>query len=286
MAAGRTAPARSHQRRGHRRWGTGSTRSIGHVALVGRDVLDEQGWNTVGGEEGRRSRRRASIPGEGPADMGNQSAQEHRGEVRVQFPYSIWPRRWRRRVVDDEAVLVASPARGGTASGQFRLGEAGSSTRAGRGASGGGEGALGAGIWAGWSSHGEIRRGALGWFGGREEEEEEIRRGDGVRADLYRRALRCRREGEGEQAQGRAQVGGQRCCALRVRVAAARHRQPDVAGRREATGGCAGGGRSSKATRGARGGWRRSAAGLGNGRRRWITSARQRQRRSGTRGRR
>jgi hypothetical protein len=48
-----------------------------------------------------------------------------------------------------------------------------------------------------------------------------------------------RREGEGEQAH-----------ALRVCVAAARDRRPDVAGRREASGGGTGGGRGSKATRG------------------------------------
>jgi hypothetical protein len=71
-------------------------------------------------------------------------------------------------------------------------------------------------IWAGWSRRGETRRGAR-WLarwsrgGGRE-----IRRGDGVRVELYRRALLCRREGEGEQAQGRAQVDGRRRRALRV----------------------------------------------------------------------
>jgi hypothetical protein len=37
-----------------------------------------------------------------------------------------------------------------------------------------------------------------GWLGGREGEEEEIKRKDGVRVELYRRALLCRREGEGE----------------------------------------------------------------------------------------
>jgi hypothetical protein len=137
-------------------------------------------------------------------------------------------------------------------------------------------------IWAGWSSRGETRRGARWSRGGGRE----IKRGDGVRVELYRRALLCRREGEGEQAQGRAHVDGRHRRALRVRVTVARHRRPDMAGRREASGGGAGGGRGSKATREARGGRRRSAASSGSGRRRWITHARQRQRRSGTRGRR
>jgi hypothetical protein len=58
--------------------------------LVGGDVLDEQGRNTAGGEEGRRPRRRAGVPGEGPANTGKQGAKEHRGEVRVRFPYPNW----------------------------------------------------------------------------------------------------------------------------------------------------------------------------------------------------
>jgi hypothetical protein len=50
---------------------------------LGGDVLDEYGWNTAGGEEGRRPRWRASVPSEGPANTGKQDAQEHRGEARV-----------------------------------------------------------------------------------------------------------------------------------------------------------------------------------------------------------
>jgi hypothetical protein len=69
------------------------------------DVLDEQGWNTAGGEEGRRPRRRAGVPGEGPVNTGKQGMQKHRGEVRVRYPYSNLPRKWWRRVVDGEAVL-------------------------------------------------------------------------------------------------------------------------------------------------------------------------------------
>jgi hypothetical protein len=55
------------------------------------------------------------------------------------------------------------------------------------------------------------------WLGGREGEEEEIKRGKVVRVKLYRSALLRRREGEGEQSGGRAQVGGRRRRALRVR---------------------------------------------------------------------
>jgi hypothetical protein len=72
---------------------------------LGGDVLGEWGWNTAGGEEGRWPRRRAGIPGEGPANTGNQGVHKHRGEVRERFPYSNWPRKWWNRVVDGETVL-------------------------------------------------------------------------------------------------------------------------------------------------------------------------------------
>jgi hypothetical protein len=55
------------------------------------------------------------------------------------------------------------------------------------------------------------------WLGGREGEEEEIKRGKVVGVKLYRSALLRRREGEVEQSQGRAQVNGQHRRALRVR---------------------------------------------------------------------
>jgi hypothetical protein len=59
----------------------------------------------AGGEEGRRPRQRAGVPGEGPANTGKQGVQEQRGEVRVRFRYPNWPRMWRKRVVNGEAVL-------------------------------------------------------------------------------------------------------------------------------------------------------------------------------------
>jgi hypothetical protein len=55
------------------------------------------------------------------------------------------------------------------------------------------------------------------WLGGLEGEEEEIKRGKVVRVKLYRSALLRRREGEGEQSRGRAQVSGRCQRALQVR---------------------------------------------------------------------
>jgi hypothetical protein len=68
-------------------------------------VLDGQGRNTADGEEGRRPRWCAGVPSEGPANTGNQGAQEHQGEVMGRFPYPNWPKMWRKRLVDGEAVL-------------------------------------------------------------------------------------------------------------------------------------------------------------------------------------
>jgi hypothetical protein len=124
-------------------------------------------------------------------------------------------------------------------------------TEAGRGASGGGEGAL-----EGWNLRGveqpwrnPARSSAVGSVVASGKKRKSSK-DDGVRVKLYRRALLRRREGEGEQAHGLAQVGGRRRHALRGCVAAAQDRRPDVAGRRKASGSSAGGGRGSKATRG------------------------------------
>jgi hypothetical protein len=72
---------------------------------LGGDVLDGRRRNTAGGKEGRRPRWRAGVPGEGPANTGNQSVQEHQGEIRIRFLYLIWPRKWWKWVVDGEVVL-------------------------------------------------------------------------------------------------------------------------------------------------------------------------------------
>jgi hypothetical protein len=215
-------------------------------------VLDEQGRNTAGGDEGRRPRRRAGVPGEGPTNTGKQGTQEHRGEVRVLFPYPNWPRMWWKRVVDGEAVLGSA---GGLEFGQ------------------GGAAAEKPGEELG------------GWLDGCKEEEGKS--GEEMGFGLSFIGKHC--SVEERERESRHRAGLRSMAGVDVPfgcVAAARHRRPDVAGRREASRGGAGGGRGSKATRGARGGQRRSAAGSGSGRRRWITRARQRQRRSGTRGRR
>jgi hypothetical protein len=68
-------------------------------------VLDGQGRSTAGGEEGRWPCRGTGVPGEVPVNMGNQSAQEHQGEIRIRFPYLIWLRKWWKWVVDGEVVL-------------------------------------------------------------------------------------------------------------------------------------------------------------------------------------
>jgi hypothetical protein len=68
-------------------------------------VLDGQGQNTAGGEEGPRPRRCAGVPGKGLANTGNQGMQEHQGEVMGRFPYPNWPKMWRKRLVDGEAIL-------------------------------------------------------------------------------------------------------------------------------------------------------------------------------------
>jgi hypothetical protein len=72
--------------------------------LVG-DVLKEQWRSMAGGEEWRRPWWRAVVPAEGPVKMGRQGAHKHQGEVGMQFPYPIWPRMWRKGVVDGGANL-------------------------------------------------------------------------------------------------------------------------------------------------------------------------------------
>jgi hypothetical protein len=68
-------------------------------------VLDGQRQSMASGEEGRRPRRRAGVPGEGPVNTGNQSVQKHRGEVGKRFPYLIWLRKEWKWVADGEVVL-------------------------------------------------------------------------------------------------------------------------------------------------------------------------------------
>jgi hypothetical protein len=112
-----------------------------------------------------------------------------------------------------------------------------------------------------------------GWLGGREGEEEETSEEKWFRSSFI--GVHCfveERERESSHGAGLRSAGGAGVpfgC-----VAVAWHRRPDVVGRREDSRGGAGGGRGSKATRGARGGRRRCAVGSGSGRWRWITHAR------------
>jgi hypothetical protein len=104
-AAGRSAPACSHRRRGHRWGGTGLARPTGRGELVGggcaRWAEAEHGWWRGGAAAATacwRSRQ-------GAGEQGNQSTQKHRGEVRKRFPYLIWLRKEWKWVVDGEVVL-------------------------------------------------------------------------------------------------------------------------------------------------------------------------------------
>jgi hypothetical protein len=135
-----------------------------------------------------------------------------------------------------------APVRGGTGVEQFQRRRARSWTRSGRGASGGGEGAVGSWNLGGVERSRRIPARSAGRAsvarGGRRGN----MRGNGVSVGLYRSAWLRRREGEGEWSRDQAQDGG---C-----VAAARHRRPDVAERGTASGGGAGSGRGSIVTRG------------------------------------
>jgi hypothetical protein len=52
------------------------------ITMVG-DVYKKQWWSMAGGERWRRPWRRISIPGEGPANVDEQGAHKHRGDVGV-----------------------------------------------------------------------------------------------------------------------------------------------------------------------------------------------------------
>jgi hypothetical protein len=109
----------------------------------------------------------------------------------------------------------------------------------------------------------------------REEEEEESRRGKGVRVEFYRGARPCRREGEREAVTGQLRMASGTGVPLGC-VAAARLWWPDVAAWGTASGGSTGGGRSGGATRG-RGKGGAGLQELGNQPATEITRARQRQ---------
>jgi hypothetical protein len=77
--------------------------------MVG-DVHQEKRWSMAGREEWQRPWWRAHVPGEGPANMDEWGAHEHRGGVGVRLRYLIWPEVGRKGVVDGEAAGVPPAA--------------------------------------------------------------------------------------------------------------------------------------------------------------------------------
>jgi hypothetical protein len=72
---------------------------------MGGDVLEGQKWSTAGDEQWPRPRRGVVIPGEGPANTGEQGAHEHRGSAGMLSPSSIWTETDRRGVIDGGVEL-------------------------------------------------------------------------------------------------------------------------------------------------------------------------------------
>jgi hypothetical protein len=211
------------------------------------DVHQDKGWSTAGDERWRRPWRRTQVLGEGPANRDGRGAHEHHGSVEMHFPYPIWLETGRKVVVDGEVDL--GRLRRAAARGRIDSGQGMSEARSEwvRRLVGRERKLLGAGIWAGGAAvENSGERLAVGLVVTRKKKGKTAeRKGSGL---LYRGALLCGREGEGEQSRGQAQVDGRRRRALRACVAAARHRRPGVAGREGASRGGAGGGRSSQAT--------------------------------------
>jgi hypothetical protein len=73
-------------------------------------VLEGHQRSTAGNEQWRRPRRGVAVPGEGPANTGEQGAHEHRGSAEMLSPNSIWTEVGRREVIDGEVELGFSPA--------------------------------------------------------------------------------------------------------------------------------------------------------------------------------
>jgi hypothetical protein len=74
------------------------------------DVHQGQRRSTVGGEQWRRPCRGVVVPGEGPVNMGEQDACEHRGSAGMLSPNLIWTEAGRRVVIDGGVELGFSPA--------------------------------------------------------------------------------------------------------------------------------------------------------------------------------
>jgi hypothetical protein len=74
------------------------------------DVHQGQRRSTVGGEQWRRPRRGVVVPGEGPANMGEQGMREHWVSAGMLSPNLIWTDAGRRVVIDGGVELGFSPA--------------------------------------------------------------------------------------------------------------------------------------------------------------------------------
>jgi hypothetical protein len=74
------------------------------------DVHQDHRRSTAGGEGWRRPCRGIVVPGEGPANMGEQGTREHRGSAGMLSPNSIWTEAGRRVVIDGGVELGFSPA--------------------------------------------------------------------------------------------------------------------------------------------------------------------------------
>jgi hypothetical protein len=69
------------------------------------DVHQDRRRSTAGDEQWRRPRRGVVVPGEGPANMGEQGTHKHRGSAGMLSPSSIWTEIDRRGVIDGGVEL-------------------------------------------------------------------------------------------------------------------------------------------------------------------------------------
>jgi hypothetical protein len=74
------------------------------------DVHQDQRRSMAGGEGWRRPCRGARGSGDGPANMGKQSAHEHRGSARILSPNLIWSETGQRAMIDGRVDLELLPA--------------------------------------------------------------------------------------------------------------------------------------------------------------------------------
>jgi hypothetical protein len=77
---------------------------------VGGDVLEKQWRNMAGDRRWRRPWRRIIVPGEGPANMGEQGTREHRGSVGMLSPNLNLSETEPKEVIDGWVDLGLLPA--------------------------------------------------------------------------------------------------------------------------------------------------------------------------------